>query len=81
MTAFSVAPDAVDAFGASGVRAQDRRDADLDGHGGLLLGLNASGGQWCNAGTMLTSSSVTTPSTMRNERISSVSGSRVDTRT
>ena len=33
-----------------------------------------------NVGTMLTSSSVTTPSTMRNERISSESGSRVDTR-
>ena len=37
-------------------------------------------GYWVNVGMIVTSSSVTTPSTMRNDRTSSVSGSRVDTK-
>src|SRR5450432_1347226 len=79
-----------DRFLAAGVRTQDRRDADLNGHAGNLL--KEACGQTCysgcagsnvesNTATTLTSSSVTMPSTMRYERNSTVSGSRVETST
>ena len=46
----------------------------------LVLGPRGLLGYWVNVGTIVTSSSVTTPSTMRNDRTSSASGSRVDTK-
>src|SRR5205823_5414307 len=66
---------------AGGVLTKDRGDPDLDGHGGAVSfdergghgqdGLSAG----CNAATTRTSSSVTSPSTMRNERTSTSPGS------